>query len=243
MDIPKANSYGRPRADDRAVFEAILFVLPTGSQWKFLPRTFPPQSTVHDCLTRWGRSPALRRLFARVIRQLVQRGRISPDECFVDATLAAARGGGQEVGLIRKGKGTRLQVLVDAKGVPLGLSVAPASTGETAMGQGSPAFMEPEVQPDQWAGDSGCDCDALDEALAEPGVELIAPQRSNRRPATATQDGCPLRRYRRRWIVERTIAWLGNHRRLLSRREQRASPFASCALPGCLMIALRHLPC
>ena len=243
LKIPKASNYGRPRADARAVFDAILFLLHTGCQWKFLPRTFPPKSTVHDCLKLWSQSHAFRKLLARVIRQLLQTGRINLDECFIDATFAAAKGGGQEVGLTRKGKGTKLQVIADAQGIPPGISTAPASAGEPPMVQGTLAFMEPETQPGKLVGDKGCDCDALDDALAEMGVEMIAPHRSNRRPDTVTQDGLPLRRYRRRWIVERTIAWLGSHRRLLTRWEKHASHVASFAIPGCLMIALRHLPC
>lgn len=241
LEFPRTSRFGRPRADTRAVFEAILFMLHTGMQWKFLPRTFPPKSTVHDYLKRWSRSEAFRKLFARVLRQLIQTGRVDLDECFIDATFAAAKGGGRAVGLTRKGKGTKLQVIVDAQGLPLGLSVAPASTGETAMVQGTLAFMEPEVQPDKLIGDKGHDCDALDEALAALDIEMIAPHRSNRRPDTATQDGRPLRRYQRRWIVERTIAWLGSHRRLLTRWEKHAAHFASFAILGCLMIALRHL--
>jgi len=43
--------------------------------------------------------------------------------------------------------------------------------------------------------------------------------------------------------IERTIAWLGNLRRLLPRWEKSASHFASFAILGCVMIALRHMPC
>ena len=243
LEIPKTSPYGRPRADARAVFEAILFVLHTGIQWKFLPKTFPPKSTVHDYLKRWSRSEAFRKIFSRVICQLVECGRINLDECFVDATFAAAKGGGMEVGLTRKGKGTKLQIVVDAKGLPLGFSMANASTGETSMVQQTLAFMEQEVLPEKLIGDKGYDCDALDDALAELGIEMISPHRKNRRPESVTQDGRPLRRYKRRWIVERTIAWLGNHRRLLTRWEKHAAHFASFAILGCIMIALRHLPC
>jgi transposase len=88
-------------------------------------------------------------------------------------------------------------------------------------------------------GDKGYDSDALDQTLAELGIEMIAPNRINR---SQTQDRRPLRRYRHRWVVERTIAWLQNHRRLLVRHEKHASLFAAFATLGCLMIALRHLP-
>ncbi len=186
LEVPKTSRHGRPRADARAVFEAILFILHTGIQWKYLPRTFPPKSTVHDYLTLWSRSEAFRKLFARVIRQLIPNGRIDLDEGFVDAPFAAAKGGGIDVGLTRKDKGNKLQVLVDAQWFPLGLSMALASTGETAMVQQTLALMEPQVQPDKLMGDKGYDCDALDDALSELGIEMIAPHRSNRRPDTAT---------------------------------------------------------
>lgn len=242
LERPRKSQYGRPRAGEREVFEAILFVLHTGIQWKHLPRTFPPKSTVHDYLKAWSQSDAFRRIFAAIISQLIEEGRVNLEECFVDATFAAAKGGGTAVGLTRKGKGTKLQLVVDAKGVPLALSLDAASVGETAMVQQTLGFVEGDFQPKRLIGDKGYDSDALDQTLAELGIEMISPHRSNRRPENLTQDGRPLRRYRRRWIVERTIAWLGNHRRLLTRHEKHPSLFAAFATLGCLMIALRHLP-
>src|SRR6478672_1708649 len=205
LERPRKSQYGRPRAGEREVFEAILFVLHTGIQWKHLPRTFPPKSTVHDSLKAWSQSDAFRRIFAAIISQLIEEGRVNLEECFVDATFAAAKGGG------------------------------------TAMVQQTLGFVEGDFQPKRLIGDKGYDSDALDQTLAELGIEMISPHRSNRRPENLTQDGRPLRRYRRRWIVERTIAWLGNHRRLLTRHEKHASLFAAFATLGCLMIALRHL--
>lgn len=101
LELPKPRRFGRPRADARAVFEAILFILHTGIQWRFLPRSFPPKSTVHDCFKRWSRFEAFRKLFARVLCQRVQTGRVDLNECFIDATIAAAKGGGLAVGLTR----------------------------------------------------------------------------------------------------------------------------------------------
>lgn len=240
--MPRASHLGRPSADSRRVFEALLFVLHTGIQWKPLPQTFPPKSTVHDYLTQWSPRRAFRVLLARVVRQLIERGRLDLEACFIDATFAPAKGGGEAVGLTKKGKGSKLQLIVDAQGVPLGVSVAAASTGEPQMVQGTLELFAPEAAPERLVGDKAYDSDPLDETLAELGIEMIAPHRANRRPENATQDGRPLRRYRHRWIVERTIAWLGNHRRLLVRWEKHAHRFLSFTLLGCLMIALRHLP-
>ncbi len=72
--------------------------------------------------------------------------------------------------------------------------------------------------PRRLIGDRAYDADPLDMALARLGVEMIAPHRRGRvRPKT--QDGRPLRRYRRRWKIERLFAWLGNFRRLVVRYE------------------------
>lgn len=69
--------------------------------------------------------------------------------------------------------------------------------------------------PKRLIGDKAYDSDALDARLeAERGIELIAPHRENRR-RPPTQDRRPLRRYRRRWKVERQLAWLQNFRRLV----------------------------
>lgn len=88
-------------------------------------------------------------------------------------------------------------------------------------------------------GDKAYDSDALDQRLQQQqGVQLIAPNRRKRRP---TQDGRPLRRYRRRWKVERLFAWLKNYRRLSCRWERYASNFLGMVQLGCVLILLRHL--
>ncbi len=79
-------------------------------------------------------------------------------------------------------------------------------------------------QPERLIGDRAYDSDLLDAKLAERGVELIAPHRRNRKKAR-TQDGRKLRRYRKRWKIERLFAWLGNFRRLIVRYERRAENY------------------
>lgn len=241
LRIARTSRFGRPPADTRQVFEAVLFMLHTGMQWRFLPRSFPPKSTVHDYLRRWCQRDSFRKLLAALIRDLLERGELRIDQGFIDATFAPAKGGGDAVGLTRKGKGTKIQVAVDGHGVPLGVSIAPADSGEPQMVQQTLDLFADEVQPERLIGDKAYDSDPLDVLLLDLGIEMIAPHRANRRPENRTQDGRPLRRYRHRWIVERTIAWLGYHRRLLVRWEKQASIFVGFTLLGCLMITLRHL--
>lgn len=69
-------------------------------------------------------------------------------------------------------------------------------------------------------GDRAYDSDPLDQELAKQDIEMIAPHRTNRRQGTKTQDSRSLRRYKRRWVVERFFAWLQNYRRTVVRYER-----------------------
>jgi transposase len=69
---------------------------------------------------------------------------------------------------------------------------------------------------------------------------LIAPRRKNRRNPP-THDGRALRRYKRRWSVERTIAWLGNFRRLVVRYDRSLTVYRAFFHIACFMIVLRRV--
>lgn len=94
--------------------------------------------------------------------------------------------------------------------------------------------------PERLVGDRAYDSDPLDEQLAEQGIQMIAPHRRNR-VKPKTQDGRPLRRYRRRWKVERLFAWLGNFRRLVVRYERHLENYLGFVHLGCIAILLRYL--
>jgi len=96
-----------------------------------------------------------------------------------------------------------------------------------------------EASPDRLIGDRAYDSDPVDRQLATQGIELIAPHRSNRiKPSS--QDGRVLRRYRRRWKVERLFAWLQNFRRLVVRYDHRVENFLGLMHLGCMIILLRR---
>ena len=89
------------------------------------------------------------------------------------------------------------------------------------------------------AGDAAYESDQLDAELAQRGIELIAPHRRDRK--RKTQDGRPLRRYRRRWKVERLFAWLQNYRRVVVRYERHAENFLGMLHLACCLILQRCL--
>ena len=93
--------------------------------------------------------------------------------------------------------------------------------------------------PARLVGDKAYDSDPLDRTLREEyGIEMIAPNRRNR---SRSQDGRQLRRYRRRWKVERLFAWMHSFRRLVTRWEYHVENFLGFVHLACLHMLLRHL--
>jgi len=129
--------------------------------------------------------------------------------------------------------------VVDRQGLPIAATVASADTGEPQRLQGLLPLFPEEAQPEKLVGDKACDADWLDEAPAQLGIEMVAPHRNNRLPENKTQDGRKLKSYKRRWIVERALAWLQNFRRVLIRHERCFARYHSFVLLACSMILLK----
>jgi transposase len=128
--------------------------------------------------------------------------------------------------------------IADSHGLPIAVRVTSASPNESTLVEATLAERYVAALPKRMIGDKAYDSDRLDERLQQQGVELIAPNRRKRR---RTQDGRPLRRYLRRWKIERLFAWLKNFRRLTSRWERHAANFLGMVQLGCVLILLRHL--
>ena len=90
----------------------------------------------------------------------------------------------------------------------------------------------------QLIGDRTYDSDPLDVELAATGIEMIAPHKA-KRVKPPTQGGRALRRYRRRWKVERLWAWLQNFRRVATRFDYHVENFLGFVHLGCIKILLR----
>jgi len=148
---------------------------------------------------------------------------------------------GSAVGPTRRGKGSKIMAISDGHGLPLAVHVASASPHETKL-------VEPTIErrflaetPQRLIGDRAYDSDPLDAQICERfGVQLIAPHKSMR-SRKATQDGRVLRRYRRRWKIERLFAWLHNFRRVVVRWEYYPENFLGMVQLACAVILLRYL--
>lgn len=95
-----------------------------------------------------------------------------------------------------------------------------------------------EQPPERLIADKAYDSDELRQELAHQGIELICPHRRNRKKKS-TQDGRKLRRYRRRWKVERFFAWLHNYRRCVVRWDFYDRNFEGFVLIATMVIYLK----
>jgi len=130
--------------------------------------------------------------------------------------------------------------IADRHGLPVAVHVASASPHESKLVRATLEQRFVKAKPQRMIGDKAYDSDPLDKTLREEyGIELIAPHKANR-SKPATQDGRVLRRYKRRWKVERLFAWMQNYRRLVVRWEYLLENYTAFVKLGCIAILLRH---
>ena len=173
----------------------------TGTQWRELPEKYPLYQTCHRRFQQWIRSGKLDEALKMLARHLHERDRLNLEEAFVDATFASAKKG-FAVGPTRRGKGTKIVAVAADNSLPLAVSVQSASPAECNLVKEVLAGTFLDQLLARLIGDKASDSDPLNTKLTEDyGIELIAPNRRNR-----SQRGRKLRRYRKRWKVERLFA-------------------------------------
>jgi len=145
---------------------------------------------------------------------------------------------GLKVGKTKRGKGTKLMAVADSTGLPLAVYTTSASPHEVTLVGKTLVERFVDEKPQRLIGDKAYDSDPLDEEMAAIDIEMIAPHKENRKKAK-TQDGRKLRRYKRRWKVERLFAWLQNYRRILVRYEYHDDNYLGFVHLGCILILLR----
>jgi hypothetical protein len=122
--------------------------------------------------------------------------------------------------------------VADRNGLPVSVCAESATPHEVKLAMSTLLQMVVPDAPQNFS-------DRLDAELRFYGIELIAPHRRNRR--NSTQDRRRLKRYRRRWKIERLFAWLQNFRRLVVRYERHAENFLGMLQLASSLVLLRHL--
>ena len=154
---------------------------------------------------------------------------------------------GDAVGLTKRGKGSKLAVLVVGESLPVGVQLAAANEGEPSLAQPTVeevaklAGNDLDCWPKRIIADKAYDSDDLRAAFDSVGIQLLAPHRSNRTAKSRSNDGRCMRRYKRRWLVERFFAWLGGFRKLIVRHERHSLMYRAFVHLACVIVSMRAL--
>jgi transposase len=218
--LPAAPGGGRPRKTDlRDVVDAILYVLRTGCQWRYLPNDFPPKSTAWRYFDAWRRDgtldavhDALRKKVRAAEKPYSPRTTASVDSQSVDTTSGGEQRGRDNA---KNVDGRKRHIVVDGMGLLLAVLVTAASVDDARAAQA--LFARLDGQPVSKVRTMYADSKYHNHALYL-WVEQNASYELSivRRPEGA--EGWV--RLPIRWTVERTFAWLGRCRRLSKDREK-----------------------
>ena len=118
-DHPDQPKGGRPRSDKRKVIGGIFWILDNGAKWKDLPKEFGSKISVHRAFQRWVEMGAFEGFLAHVGSMVEERNGFRLCGCHVDGTFSKAKGGGDGIGCTKAGKGVKIMIMVDARGLSI----------------------------------------------------------------------------------------------------------------------------
>ncbi|MCC8397256.1 IS5 family transposase [Paraburkholderia sp. MMS20-SJTR3] len=236
---------GRPRVDDRAALNGILFVLFTGIPWEDLPQElgFGSGMTCWRRLREWQDSGVWVRLHAMMLSRLRGYDAIDWGRVSIDSASVASPPGGQQTGPnpTDRGKlGSKRHIAVDRQGIPLAVVVTGANRHDSkelevvldAIPPVAGKRGRPRMRPDKVHADKGYDYPRCRKAIAERGIMA----RIARRGVESSE-----RLGRHRWVVERTHAWLAGFGKLRIRFERSIETHTALLMLACSIICSRHL--
>ncbi len=237
---------GRKRIDARAALDAIIFRLRSGCQWNHLPSEFPDDSSVHRTFQRWIRRGVFTRIWALLIETCAELGGLDWEWQAADGAMGKARFGGDLIGpnpTDRGKKGTKRSILVEASGGPLAVVIAGANVHDTKLLETTIEAIVVD-RPPPTSDDPQHLC--LDKGYDNPtGHRTVENQKyvsHIRRIGEEKWDENQEKRYpARRWVVERTLAWLSKCRALLIRYDKKSENFLALIQFACALLWYRRL--
>jgi transposase len=240
--MPAVKPLGRPRETDlRAVLDGILYIARTGCQWRMLPKDFPPFTTVQGYFYDWRDNGLFEQInFELLLQAREAAGReASPTAGVIDSQSikSTESGGPRGYDAAKKIKGRKRHIVTDTIGLMVGAAIHPADVQDR---DGAPLVIEAIHDLFPWLrhlfADSAYSGDKLLKALAKFGewsIEII-----KRMADTAGFEVLP-----RRWVVERTLAWLNRNRRLAKDFEASIESAKAWVYIASVQLIIRRIAC
>jgi len=235
---------GRKPVDNQRCLIGILFVLRTGISWEFLPQEMRCGCgmTCWRRLRDWQAAGVWAMIHVLLLARLRGADRIDWSRALVDSGSVRAVLGGQKTGptpVDRRKKGTQHPLLVSGNGVPLSWTITGANrhdiTQLLTLVDRIPSVAgkvgRPRRRPEKVQGDRAYNSEPHRQCLRRRGIEPVLARRY-------TEHGSGLGG---RWFIERTLAWIYQHRRLRTRYGRRADIHEAFLSVGCITICWHYL--
>lgn len=236
---------GRPRADLRLMLDGIIYRMRSGVQWNQLPARFGPDSTVHAWFQRFVEDGVLEQMWAELVRECDEFGGVSWEWQAADGVMGKSRFGGDDCGpnpTDRAKQGTKKHVLVEQHGGPLGVVIAGANVNDhkllkqtieaVVIDRPDPASVTQHLcldkAYDNKTGEAACQAGGYVAHIRRIGEEKLDSVGQKTHPA-------------RRWVVERTLAWLQRCRAILIRYDKKSENYLGIVQLACALLWYRRL--
>lgn len=237
---------GRKRVNPRKIIDGIIFRIRTGCQWNHIPKVYGDDSTIHRTFERWVELGLFEMIWSLLQAECDELGLVKWEWQSADGSLGKAHLGGDQIGpnpTDRAKSGTKKSLLVDEAGGPLSIILAPANVNDHLVLEETieaVAIERPAVTPDRPQHLS------LDGAYNnQPSREVVAAAnyQAHIRPGGIEEIDKKQKKYKaRRWVVERTFAWLSKLRGLVIRYETKSQNYEALLQFACALLWYRRLP-
>lgn len=238
-------SIGRPRDDRRPILNAIIHRFRSGCQWNHLPREFGDDSKIHRVFQHWVKLEIFEKIWAQLLTECGELEQVEWEWQAADGWLGKARLGGDKIGpnpTDRAKNGTKKSLLTDGSGGPLSIVIAAANVNDHKLLEetlDSTVVERPQARTklQHLCLDKGYDNEASREVIKEHNYKNHTRRIGEEKLDQKGEKKHPARRY----VVERTLAWLSKCRGLLIRYEKKSENYLAQLQFACALLWYRRL--